>query len=485
MSITSSLSNALSGLTAATRTAELVSSNVANAQTEGYGRREIELSPRYIGGSTGGVSVSAVRREVDMRVVQDRRLADASVGYNGTVANFQADLERALGTPDDAGSLSARTAAFEAALIEAASRPDNTARLAAVRDAAVNLARKLNTVSDAVQGARMDADAAIEAQVTRLNTGLERVQNLNYKIQEAQSRGQDPSALMDLRQQAVDDIATIVPLKQVDRDHGQIALYTPGGAILVDGKAANVSYDSVGVIVPEMTKASGALSGLVINQTEVRTSGSHSPIQGGSLAALFAIRDELATGAQSRLDAVARDLIERFQDPGVDATLAAGDPGLFTDAGAAFDVANEVGLSSRIAFNALADPDQGGALWRLRDGLGAAAPGDVGSSTLLQALNAALTTARTAASGDLGGGARSASGLAADLLSRVGMERGAAEGHESYAVSQQDSLTMMELEDGVDTDHEMQKLMLIEQAYAANAKVISTVGEMLREIMEI
>ena len=65
------------------------------------------------------------------------------------------------------------------------------------------------------------------------------------------------------------------------------------------------------------------------------------------------------------------------------------------------------------------------------------------------------------------------------------MERAAAEGHQSYAVSQQDSLTTMELEDGVDTDHEMQKLMLIEQAYAANAKVISTVGEMLQAIMEL
>ncbi len=485
MTITSSLSNALSGLTAASRAAELVSSNVANAQTEGYGRREIELSSRHVGGSSGGVTVSGVRREVDIQIVQDRRLADASVGYNGTVADFQADLERALGTPDDPGSLSGRTAALETALIEATSRPDNTARLAAVRDAAVNLADKLNSVSDAVQDARMDADAAIDAQVTQLNAGLERVQNLNYKIKEAVTRGQDPSALMDLRQQAVDEISTIVPLKQVDRDHGQIALYTPGGAILLDGKAADLSFAKVGVIVPEMTKDSGALSGLVINDTEVRTGGANSPIQGGSLAALFAVRDELATGAQSQLDAVARDLIERFEDPSVDTTLAAGDPGLFTDAGAALDVSNEVGLASRITLNALVDPDQGGDLWRLRDGLGAAAPGDVGSSTLLQALNSALTTERTTASGDFLGVARSASGLAADFLSQVSMQRAAAEGHQSYAVAQQDSLTLMELEDGVDTDHELQNLMLIEQAYAANAKVINTVGEMLRVIMEL
>ncbi len=485
MTITSSLSNALSGLTAASRAAELVSANVANAQTEGYGRRELELAPRYLGGTSGGVNVAGVRRDVDIQVVQDRRLADAAVGYNETVADFRADLERALGTPDDTGALSGRVAAFEAALIEAASRPDNAARLSAVVDAATNLASKLNTVSDKVQSARMNADAAIDAQVTRLNAGLKQVQSLNVKIKEAQARGQDPSSLLDMRQKAVDDISSIIPLKQVDRAFGQIALFTPGGAILLDGKAAELGFSKVGVIVPEMTRASGGLSGLSINGKEVRTSGSNSPIEGGSLAALFEIRDELATGAQSRLDAVARDLIGRFQDPSVDPTLTAGDPGLFTDSGAAFDVADEIGLSSRIAVNALVDPDRGGALWRLRDGLGATTPGDAGDSTLLQALNAALTSERVAASGDFLGVARSASGLAADFLSRVGMERTAAESQQSYAVAQQDSLALMEFENGVDTDHEMQKLMLIEQAFAANAKVISTVGEMLQAIMEL
>ena len=43
MSISSALSNALSGLNAVSRAADVVSSNVANAMTEGYGKREIEL----------------------------------------------------------------------------------------------------------------------------------------------------------------------------------------------------------------------------------------------------------------------------------------------------------------------------------------------------------------------------------------------------------------------------------------------------------
>lgn len=486
MTIAGSLANALSGLTAQARAAELVSSNVANAQTPGYGRREIDLAPKYLGnGASGGVNVTGVRREVDMAVVQDRRLADAKVGYYGTLAGFQARLETILGTPDDPGSLSGRLARFEASLIEAASRPDSEARLSAVFGAATALAAHLNAASGKVQAERMEADGAIEGQVRQLNESLTRVQNLNYEIKEALARGKDPSPLQDLRQQTIDAISGILPMRQVDRDHGMIALYTTGGAIVLDGRAGQFEFAKVGVIVPEMSQASGALSGLTLNGKPVRTDGDRSPIQGGSLAGLFEVRDELADGAQSRLDAVARDLVERFQDAGLDPTRAPGATGIFTDAGAALDPAGELGLSSRLSVSALIDPDRGGALWRLRDGLGAAVPGDVGDSRLLQELKDVLTAERVVASGDFLGVARSASGLAADFLSRIGADRSAAEGWQSYAVAQQDNFLVMELENGVDTDHEMQKLMLIEQAYAANAKVISTVGDMLDAIMRL
>jgi flagellar hook-associated protein 1 FlgK len=38
---------------------------------------------------------------------------------------------------------------------------------------------------------------------------------------------------------------------------------------------------------------------------------------------------------------------------------------------------------------------------------------------------------------------------------------------------------------GVDTDAELQKLLVIEQAYAANARVIQTVGEMVDQLLRL
>ncbi|MBW6506704.1 MAG: flagellar hook-associated protein FlgK [Rhodobacteraceae bacterium] len=484
MSISAALGNALSGLSAVARAADVVASNTANAMTEGYARRELSLSSRSLGGTGAGVWVDGVSRVVNRVVVADRRIADAEVGNATLRTDFVATLESLLGNPGEAGSLSSNLASFESALIEAASRPDSEARLATVLKSAQTLGAQLNTLSASVQQARADADHAIGEQVRVLNDSLSQIDRLNAEIVAQKAAGRDATALMDLRQRAVDTVAAIVPVREVAREHDQISLYTTGGAILLEGNAAIIGFAPVGVVTADMTLASGALSGITINGMAVPPTDD-GLFGGGSLGASFAIRDTLAPAAQTQLDAFARDLISRFQDPLVDPTLAPGEPGLFTDRGAALDPLDEVGLAGRVAVNTLADPAQGGALWRLRDGLGAAAPGAVGDARILSALGDALTRAQVPASGSFIGAARSASGLAADILSQVSSGRQTSEAQQVFASARQDALRTLQLQDGVDTDHEMQTLLQIEQAYAANARVIGTIDELIQQLLAL
>lgn len=484
MSITGSLSSALSGLTVAARAAEVVSSNIANAMTEGYGRRELQTSARVVGASGQGVRVAGVLRQGDPILLGDRRIADAASGRTTTTADFLKRLEGVLGTPDSTTSLGSRIAAFDTALIEATSRPESEARLARVAETAKSLAAHLATTSDDVQVARAAADDRIEAEVAQMNTALSRVATLNSQIRANSGVGRDASALMDQRQQVIDSISSIVPLREVPRENGQVALFSAGGAVLLDGAPAELGFAPVGMIIPGMTQGTGALSGLTINGKPVSTTES-GVISGGSLAGNFSVRDDLGPQAQARLDAVARDMVERFAAPALDATRAPGASGLFTDAGAAFVPANEVGLAQRLRLNAAADPAQGGALWRLRDGLGATTPGPAGEARLLKDMQAVLVAPRSPVSGGFMAGARSLSTLAADMLSGVASARLTAEGEASFASARLDTLREMELEGGVDTDQEMQSLLLIEQAFAANAKVMSTVGDMIETLLGI
>ncbi|MDT8857967.1 flagellar hook-associated protein FlgK [Paracoccaceae bacterium Fryx2] len=478
MSISSSLSNALTGLSAASRAAGLVSSNVANALTEGYARRELQLGAR----PGQGVTIIGVTRMVDQALLSDRRTAEAGASNRDLRAAFLGRLETVLGSPDSAGSLGARIATFDAALIAATSRPDSEARLSDVLNSARAITTQFRAAADEIQSARLSADHRIAGDVTLVNDSLARIAEMNGQIRVQMSQGRDTSGLLDQRQQLVDRIAEVMPLREIDRGNGQIALFSTGGAVLLDGKPSKFGFAPVGTLTPQMTNGSG-LSGLTLNGKPLATAGSGSLVAGGSLAANFAIRDELAPQAQTRLDAVARDLVERMADPAVDGTLAAGAAGLFTDAGAPFAAANEVGLAQRLSLNALADPEQGGALWRLRDGLGAAAPGPTGDSALLGRMQAALAAPRQTVSGGFMAASRSMSALASDLLSGVASARLAADAESSFATARSEALKVMELENGVDTDQEMQKLLQIEQAYAANAKVVQTVDDLLQTLI--
>lgn len=484
MSITGALSNALSGLSAASRAAHNVSSNLANSMTEGYGRRELSLSARTTS-SVGGVQVNGVIRIVDQEVIGERRLADADLAHSETISEFWVSLEASVGSPDDGHSLSARLAELEQSLVLSASRPDSQERLKMVATRADQVAKKLNGISDGIQKMRTRADSGIATEVDRLNTYLQQVRDLNTRISSTLNHGNEVAGLMDQRQVVIDKIGQIVPVREAPRDRDTVALFTTGGAILLDGTAAEIGFTPTPMIMPHMTRDNGLLPGITINGREVATDSESSPIRGGSLGALFQVRDELAVEAQTQLDALSRDLVERLQDPAADPSLGPTDAGLFTDNGAAFDGSGEIGLSGRLKINDLVDLSAGGDATRLRDGLAAVASRDVGDATVLEAMSAALASLRVPASGGFGPGAQTASSLTAQLVTQFGNARELGDQAQSFAASRQNEIHQMELQNGVDSDQELQRLMVIERTYAANARVIQTVDGLIEQLLRI
>ena len=482
MSLNLALSNSLTGLTANSRMAEVVASNIANAQTDTYGRRYVELSADSLGGRGSGVRIDGIVRVSDRILLADRRGAEAGLSSGERKLSALSALESAWGIGTDGATIDGRIAALEDALVAAAGDPSSDQRLGRVVSRLNDLAGTVRASSDAVRTERERADARIAQDVDALNTALKQVEFLNGEISRARVSGDDALGLIDERQKVIDRISTIVPVREVERDRGAVALFTSTGLTLVDERAVKVGFTPSPVIIADMSYASGALSGLTLNGQPVQGGGAVGRMTGGSLDANFALRDDILPAQQAALDAVARDLIERFADPATDSTLLPGNPGLLTDGGAALDPLNEVGLASRLTVNAAVDPAAGGALFRLRDGINAATPGPVGSATQINLWSDALTELRPLASGVT---ARSAAGHAAAAVSSLGLERLTTEEEVGFASARYNGLRERELAMGVDTDAEMQTLPLIEQSYAANAKVVETVDFLIRTLMEI
>jgi flagellar hook-associated protein 1 FlgK len=483
MTISAALNSALSGLAANSRASSIVSENLANALTPGYARRTLELASDATTGP--GVRVIAVNRHSDPAVIANRRTADAAFGMSQTLASFHKGFESLVGIPTDPASMGMRLADFESSLITAASRPDSGQRLESAAMAAKDLAQSVSHASDGLRAMREQADAKIGLEVSRLNQALENVQKLNAQITSIQSSGGNTAALLDQRQLLVDEVNTMIPVREVSRDHGQIALYTSGGLALLDGSAATLDYQVTNTIMPHMTVQNGLLSGLEVNGVLVRTDSANKQTGGGTLASHFQIRDELSVAAQAELDSVARDLIQRFETPTLDATVASGQPGLFTDSGAPFDPASETGLAGRLELNALVDPAVGAESWRLRAGLGAALPGPVGDARQLQAFVEVLSRPMPSFSASHGTRLFTAADSSANLLANAGRSSHDAERTLSFSSASQTEMARIEAEQGVDSDFELQTLMMIEQAFAANARIVEAADEMMKTLLRL
>ncbi|MCK0095758.1 flagellar hook-associated protein FlgK [Yoonia sp. F2084L] len=482
MSMSSALNNAVTGLTANARMAEVVSSNLSNALTEGYGRRSVELSSVQVGDRGGGVRVDAVNRFVDAGLLADRRLADAALSGQERSADMVLRLQQALGGADDAAGLGARLAEVERALISASGDPASETRLSLVVSRMQDLTLTLQSNTRSIQSLRQEADTSIARDIEVLNTALQQVDLLNKDILRINGSGDDPSALLDARQRAVDQIAGIVPLREVMRDNGTVGLISQTGTTLLASQPAQFGFERTATITADMTLASGALGAITLDGQPLDLTTGIGRLDGGSLGAAFALRDQTLVEAQAGLDEIAADLVARFQDPANDPTLAPADIGLLTDQGGLLDLGDIPGLAGRIAVNPAIVSELGGEPSLLRDGLNAAGPGPAGNTAQINNWIAALSAARA---DTLGAEIRSASGRIGAFTSDIGATRIAVEDKLSFTNARWETLREAELADGVDTDVELQSLLRIEQAYAANAKVIQTVDFMMQRLMEI
>ena len=75
--------------------------------------------------------------------------------------------------------------------------------------------------------------------------------------------------------------------------------------------------------------------------------------------------------------------------------------------------------------------------------------------------------------------------LAAERWPGASGARLTAEAESSFATARSSALTTLELERGVDTDREMQELLLVEQAFGANARVVQTVDELIQMLLRM
>ena len=482
MSLSAAISNASSGLAAAGRRADIVASNIANAATPGYVRRSVALSEHVLGGRGAGVRTAGVVRSYDAALTAERRTLLSDRAQAAALSGAWRTLSAQVGDNLSDTGLFASVSQLRGALQDAALTPESDAGLQAVLDAARRLTGDLGLLHDRAVSMRAEADAEIAEGVRTVNNALESIVDLNTRIASANPATSEAAGLRDERGRMLDVIAEYMPVEAIEREGGAIDVMTPEGVFLVAGEARPLQFDPSGAFAPQFTLDNGDLSGLSSAGAELTPGApAHGALSSGLFGALFTLRDQDLPEFLANLDVVAGDLIGRFGEDSIDPTKPAGEPGLFVDSAQG----SGPGVAGRLTVNPALDPVQGGEIWRLRAGVGAPAPGEPSFSAILNGMAGAMETPRTLAGAGFSGAFTSA-GLAAHMASLAGQSRLS---HDSVLTSTSAQLeTLVEAEhavSGVDIDTEMQSLLEIEQAYAANARVLETINQMMNRLLEL
>ncbi len=305
---------------------EVVSGNIANADSAGYTRRVAVL--QEIGGPAGvnGVRLNGVQRLLDTILQRELRTESAGSGYAATRTAFADRAESLFGKPGGAYSLDSVLNDFNKSLQSLAADPGSSLTRAGVLTAAGSLARELNSVSNGIQELRTTAEQAIGADVTRINELLNGIAASDRKV--AETYGKNP-ALLDQRDAQINELSKLIDVRVSDRGNGTIALSTQAGLSLFDGGVVTkLSFDARGALDPTSLYSTGAGRGVGTITASFSGGGTvdvigQGMIRSGEIAALIEMRDKVLVEAQAQVDELAASLATALSNRTVTGAVSA------------------------------------------------------------------------------------------------------------------------------------------------------------------
>jgi len=284
MSISAIFSNALTGLQASQSALATVSQNVANANTPGYVRAEVRLTPQVISGAGAGVNVEAIARAADRFLAAAERAARGTQASHAARADFLDRAQALFGDPNGAQTLFTAIDDVFAALQTAAQDPASAGArrnaVAAIQDLLGEFAR----AAESIEGLRLEADQRLGETVAEANGLLQRIAGLNAEVALSRQSGGDATGAENARDQLIDELSALIDLRITPNGDGAVDLRTTNGALLVGNGAATLSYNA-------FATPFGPAGAIVIN-AGLPTEGQFDPSVGnGRIAGLIAARD--------------------------------------------------------------------------------------------------------------------------------------------------------------------------------------------------
>ncbi len=503
MSLDAALGIANSGLMAVQRALAQASANVGNAQTAGYTAKTVAQQARVLDGQPAGVLTGQAQRAVDLAVVAQIGTSTSDQAAATLRERLLQGVEDAYGSVsgvDSNSSLSDDINTLRGAFITLQGNPADTGAQRNAITAAGAVAGDFNRVGQAVTKARQQAQDGMVQQVAAANAALRGIGGLNRQIQLAVVHGQSTADLEDQRDQAVQTLAASISVKVIRQSDGNMLVLSQGGAMLPTDPNRDALTITPATVGPNSYYgAGGSLPGVMLGGADVTRQ-----MTGGALGSAIELRDTTLPRTQAEADSAAAQLAYRFDQEGL--TLFTNPAGAVPDMTQPYTTGGQLGFASAMQVN----PAVAAAPSLVRDGTRAistggggvtnftpnAPGGPAGFTALLD--NVVNYTFGTQAAAGTGWASMATTGLGPDgslsstinpavtvqdYATTVASVHSAGRAAASTARDQAAGLlaTLQQrfnTQSGVSVDNEMTVMIQLQQAYAANAKVVGAVQSM-------
>ena len=297
--------------------------NIANANTPGYSRQDVQFAdaPGQFTGSGyfgKGVNVTTVARSYDQFLTHQAQVTGSTSAADSVRLEKLSQLENVF--PIGKAGVGYAAGELMNSFVDMANNPVDSSARQVVLGNAQGLASRFRDAGDQLSGLQAGVVQDVKAAVGAVNDKAQQVARLNQQITGLRGSGQPPNQLLDDRDRLISEIGAVINVSTIRADDGSIGMFIGGGQSLVLGTQVNTLK-----AVPDSFDPTKIQLAMTEGQVERRIP--QDSLAGGSLAGLLKFQNEDLGDAQNQLGQMATAIsgaVNTQQSLGLDLRQPAG-----------------------------------------------------------------------------------------------------------------------------------------------------------------
>jgi len=221
-----------------TQAIRVVGNNVANVNTTGYSRREIQFVDKANGNAVEssfglGADINGVIRRVDEFVNKNERVAISDRSAMEARDDILATTQSLFSVDKTVRHIGFALSDFFSALNDLQANPGNSALRSKLIQSGNELTQSIRLTYETLSQAQRDADTQMRKSVLDINNLTSQIATLNTQIAASNIGNQDNLGLKDQRDQLLRELSEKISFSTVEDSKGQVSCFLENGFSLV------------------------------------------------------------------------------------------------------------------------------------------------------------------------------------------------------------------------------------------------------------